>query len=141
MLCDSCCSLPQFDIAPVTEWMEQERQRKENELLRAQAEAREAARVERERQLVHQQQASGRSASQNMRNKRRMASAELSKFKVIRPTAAPVPLVASSSASSSTAQQTSQLEAVTSMGIAAVGVAMDTIEDSLTKRPRLDGQP
>lgn len=87
----SLLSLPVFDIEPVTEWMEQERQRKAHEADRLQQEQREIARLERERQNVQHQQVTGRNASQEMRNKRRLNSTELNKFKVIRPTAATIP--------------------------------------------------
>ncbi len=86
--------LPVFDIEPVTEWMEQERQRKAQEADRLQQEQREIARLERDRQNVQHQQTTGRNVLQDMRNKRRLNSAELNKFKVIRPAAAAMPTTA-----------------------------------------------
>lgn len=126
-----------FEIEPVTEWMEQERQRKQQETDRLQQEQRELARLEREKLAVHQQQTTGRNAGQAMRNSRRMASTELNKFKVIRPTAIPVTVAAADHRSGS---GTSSSTMSAGLGIASAGVSAPYSENNSAKLPPADGR-
>eukprot|EP01034_Spumella_vulgaris_P021742 gene21742-27796_t len=80
--------LPTFNIEPVTEWMEQERQKEERAAQQAQQEAREKARVEREQALTQQKQAAGRGMAGDMRKQRRQTTDVLNKYVAVRPNAA-----------------------------------------------------
>ncbi len=122
-------SLPPFTVEPVTEWMEQERQKREYEAQRLAQEQREKQRLEREAHQAQQNLAAGRGAGNNMRQKRRQETAVLNKYVVIRPNAPG----AAASAVSSSAVAPQQVAAT------AVRVAEGTVElQPGIKRARAD---
>lgn len=85
------CSLAPFNVEPVTEWMEQERQKKEYEERKQQQETRDKARAEEQQRQQAATQAAILESKNAMRQKDRQTSQAVNKFKIIKPGAAGVP--------------------------------------------------
>jgi len=77
--------LQPFNVEPVTEWMEQERQKKEYEERKQQQETREKVRLEEQQRQQAASQAAQLESKSAMRQNIRQTNAAVNKFTVIRP--------------------------------------------------------